>query len=91
MTGASRARDHYDGPAIVAADGTSIPVEAHLRLETAGSWHGRVWTDDPTVDMNRVASATTRLLRVGQRAASFTVDRILDHHAHITGTGIAPF
>ncbi|MFI6587470.1 DUF4873 domain-containing protein [Embleya sp. NPDC050493] len=91
MTGASRARHRYDGPAIVAVDGTSVPVEAHLRRETGGTWGGRVWTDDPAVDMNHVAAATTLLLRVDQRAASFTVDRVLDQHAHITGIGIAPF
>ncbi|MGW1992775.1 DUF4873 domain-containing protein [Embleya sp. NPDC001921] len=91
MTGSSRAGDHYDGPAIVAADGASIPVEAHLRLSTDGAWHGHVWTDDPSVDLDRITSARVRLLRVDQRAASFTVDRVLDHHAHITGTGIPPF
>jgi hypothetical protein len=91
VTGAYRARDRYDGPAVVAVDGASVPVEAHLRLEAGGTWSGRVWTDDPTVDMNRIASAATLLLRVDQRAASFIVDRVLDRHAHITGTGIAPF
>lgn len=78
-----------DGPAVAAANGARIPVEAHLRrvAEVGGPLrHGRVRTDDLTVDFARIA-AHIHLLRIGDRAASFDMDRIPDHRAHITGIG----
>ncbi|MYV98479.1 hypothetical protein GT354_09335 [Streptomyces sp. SID3343] len=69
-----------------------VVVEARLRREPDGVWHGRVWTDDTTVDLAlTLGQAVTRMLWIGDCASSFTVDRVLDRNAHVTGAGHAPF
>ncbi|MYW06274.1 DUF4873 domain-containing protein [Streptomyces sp. SID3343] len=84
--------DRYDGPAVVVADGARFPVEARLRREPDGErWGGRLWTDDPAIDPDAVAAADILVVWVGGVGSAFVVERVLDHHMTVAGTGIPPF
>ncbi|MFJ8747243.1 DUF4873 domain-containing protein [Embleya sp. NPDC127516] len=90
MSGGEPRPDRYDGPALVVADGVTVPVEARLQANPNGMWRGQVWSVDAS-DMHRIATAWIRVLRYGRHAARFTTDDVLDRQAHVTGTGTPPF
>lgn len=84
--------ERYQGPAVVAAGTARIPVRTRLsRTSREGPWRGRMWTDDAGVDLEDLARAKTRMLWIGDRASSFTVDRVHEGRADVTGPGHAPF
>jgi hypothetical protein len=83
--------DSYEGPAMVTTEGARFLVEAGLSRDAEGAWHGRMWTDDPSVDVEGLERAATRMLWIGDCAASFAVVRVLDRQVYISGTGHAPF